>query len=364
MNKCILALMLFLPYFGLKGQVTIGSQTPPADYTVLQIDGTEGGLRLPRIESKTDRDALETTFNEGASGLVIYYIPENTIQFWNGNRWTNMLSLKKLNESKNGIIGSNHFSLGGNIADNTEITQEGQHLYFDAETGTFSVGINIFTVDNSGVKIGDNSRDASLDVSTTEKGGMRIRKAGETPIPGYVLSSDDEGNGEWISPKRDLTEKNVILPAVNINSTIPKELTKITLDKGIWLIMARYVISSGTLTNASSSIENFGFHAFIRLQKEGASANEKKIEIGTLPERTITRSWGSSSTTKKAREYNIKAVPQLTYIINVTNDATTYVLLGDINVPNNGTVAINVIPHDSSMGKSYLTAIQLSKKAN
>ena len=74
---------------GANAQVTIGSINEPEKYSILQIEGNEGGVRLPQLTT-ADKEALEVKFAEntaGSEGLLIYSIDDEEVQFWDGTEW-------------------------------------------------------------------------------------------------------------------------------------------------------------------------------------------------------------------------------------------------------------------------------------
>lgn len=74
-------------------QVTIGSATPPQNFSLLEVDASvkNGGLRLPQLTT-VQRDALTTsealTGKPLASGLMIYNTTTNQTEYWDGTKWT------------------------------------------------------------------------------------------------------------------------------------------------------------------------------------------------------------------------------------------------------------------------------------
>ena len=75
---------------GLQAQVTVGSNTAPQGFSLLEMDATtqKGGMRLPQLTT-TERDALaDVTGNTTtAPGLTIYNISTNILEYWDGTNW-------------------------------------------------------------------------------------------------------------------------------------------------------------------------------------------------------------------------------------------------------------------------------------
>ena len=78
----------------MNAQVTVGSATPPASYSLLELctSNIDGGLRLPQLNTD-QRNALKKTFDAGlthANGLVIYNTDNNCVEYWNSKRWISL----------------------------------------------------------------------------------------------------------------------------------------------------------------------------------------------------------------------------------------------------------------------------------
>jgi len=79
---CLLPSALF-------GQVTIGKNAEPQPYSVLELygqyeTGSYGGLRLPQL-TNSQRNAI--ILGPEASGLMIYNLSTDCIEFWNSAKW-------------------------------------------------------------------------------------------------------------------------------------------------------------------------------------------------------------------------------------------------------------------------------------
>jgi len=78
--------------FPLKAQVTIGAQKAPHSYSVLELESTKGGFRLPMLNS-SERDALNLTADSTeASGLFIFNTDIDCVEFWADGVWTDLCS--------------------------------------------------------------------------------------------------------------------------------------------------------------------------------------------------------------------------------------------------------------------------------
>jgi hypothetical protein len=85
----ILSAVAFL-FFGneLQAQEVIGEVKTPEPYSLLELStvNRKGGLRLPPLTT-AQRNALNTSGQNLAKGLVIYNIETNCIDYWNGTKW-------------------------------------------------------------------------------------------------------------------------------------------------------------------------------------------------------------------------------------------------------------------------------------
>ncbi|MCC8146409.1 MAG: hypothetical protein LIO93_08250, partial [Bacteroidales bacterium] len=78
----------------LNAQVTIGDDTDPADFSLLELTTTQqtGGLRLPQL-STAQREALKSKLDANptkAFGLVIYNTDTKCQEYWNGSKWISL----------------------------------------------------------------------------------------------------------------------------------------------------------------------------------------------------------------------------------------------------------------------------------
>lgn len=76
-----------------QAQVTVGSNTAPQTFSLLELDASaqKGGLRLPQL-SDAERDALTGVSGNAttAPGLTIYNTSSKHIEYWDGVKWTQL----------------------------------------------------------------------------------------------------------------------------------------------------------------------------------------------------------------------------------------------------------------------------------
>jgi len=98
----ILTTLLTVAFFVLpiKAQITMGSQTKPHDFSVLELISSAkrtGGLRLPLLTT-TERDSLglgnltDSNLIAAAKGLTIYNTTTGCLEFWNTTQWVSLCS--------------------------------------------------------------------------------------------------------------------------------------------------------------------------------------------------------------------------------------------------------------------------------
>lgn len=96
-NKLLLIIALFLSVH-VQSQVTIGSGKSPESYSVLEMDSDEGGIRLNQIDKYakvTVTAKLNTVINKNlTNGLTIFDTEANKIQYWDGDKWAQALSVE------------------------------------------------------------------------------------------------------------------------------------------------------------------------------------------------------------------------------------------------------------------------------
>jgi len=96
----LLILFFALP---LKAQVTIGAQKAPHSYSVLELESTKGGFRLPMLNS-SERDALNLTADSTeASGLFIFNTDIDCVEFWSEGKWIDLCSATPASSIVNSI---------------------------------------------------------------------------------------------------------------------------------------------------------------------------------------------------------------------------------------------------------------------
>jgi len=340
-------LLTFMAQTKVQSQVVVGANAPLSSYTILQLEGI-GGLRLPRMTT-TGRDTNLTPLlgKDASAGLMIYNETEDCIEFWDGEMWNPLKVHSGLNNSKNGVKGNgttaSPFKLGGDIVDPVTINQDGNNLFFDATSGMFVISnTTAFMATTTGVGVGTSTPTAALDIHSASIGkGFRYNDG--TASADFALTSDKDGNANWQAIRFDPVEKKVdVLDNVLISSTTrnnPVQISQpLALDKGIWLVSARYVASSG------SSASYLGYNAWLRLRSVGSSTDVNCV--GIVPQFINN---------------TLLATPQFSFLLQVPEGGKTYALYGDIydSTDNTGR-RMYVSKNNSTYGDSYFKAVKLS----
>ncbi|NDV47727.1 hypothetical protein D0T49_11780 [Paludibacter sp. 221] len=81
---CLFQFSFFI--FSANAQVTIGADKAPESFSLLEVTGTTGGLRLPQLTT-VQRNALSVSGKDLAEGLTIYNITTKCTDTWNGTAW-------------------------------------------------------------------------------------------------------------------------------------------------------------------------------------------------------------------------------------------------------------------------------------
>lgn len=106
-NRLLLIITLLLSV-QIQSQVTIGSGKPPESYSVLELDSKGGGIRLNQL-NLSEKDAVKNKLQNGTNqnltnGLTIFDTEANKIQYWDGDKWAQTLSVEA-NEQAEGLDG-------------------------------------------------------------------------------------------------------------------------------------------------------------------------------------------------------------------------------------------------------------------
>ncbi|MDH6311143.1 hypothetical protein M2451_003988 [Dysgonomonas sp. PFB1-18] len=106
MKKILISIILLLAAgLPVQAQVTVGGDTPPQDFSVLEILSNEkGGLRLPQLTAEErqtleDSDEFQAEKTGLALGLTIFNMTTDCMETWNGAQWISLCGGPTINLS-------------------------------------------------------------------------------------------------------------------------------------------------------------------------------------------------------------------------------------------------------------------------
>lgn len=287
-------------------QVKIGDTTPPAEFSVLEIETLlkKGGLRIPQL-TQNQCDQLRsylltnTEKKQSAIGLVIFNLEYNEdggmMLYWNGEDWASSKALSLLQEG-NGVTVIDPISgglrLGGTLKEsqtNVDLNEYTLNVPLLSNESSFGVTNsnkkeNTLIVKSGKVGIGGTaSPTKTFDIYNSDPNLSTFKLDDGRQKQGYLLGSDGEGNASWqallalasvvegeinIGAEFGHTTKIPVPDPKNPNNTIIKEAgggddcyitkTPLHLQKGKWLIVAKFTSMTNTdvlVTGGSPSNE-------------------------------------------------------------------------------------------------------------
>lgn len=245
-----------------KAQITIGADTPPNDYSILQIENTArpaAGVRLPQILNSDKTTKLQPLVNakkEEAKGLTIYNASTNKVEYWNGTEWIEIpITVPDIVSAENGIRANKttntatktdtyKVGLGGSLKENTSLPLQNSIAFTQEAGAAFKVSSvnNSFVVTNNKVGMGTGAPTAKLHVAktTTSVNGFRLRDGSQGD--GKILITDASGNASWqpLLEYTTLEKRNVATSgSISASGTQIGQGGSITCTKGGWLIIAK-----------------------------------------------------------------------------------------------------------------------------
>lgn len=362
--KIIIAAVCTLFVTQAYGQITVGADSDPAPYSIIEVVGDEGGVRLPRMTATEIKDLESTlTSHSESEGLLVYNTTNSRIEFWNGSSW---VALSSSYDAENGITLQKSpdyvLELGGNLTKETTIDQNGNQLNFalpgnsefkaglisaknnevnfnlPSTTGSFKVNEDALSIqaatnsiDIKAEKVNIDNNLFALEASTATPGvsvnGTFQYKDGKEEA-GYLLVSDATGNASWegVRPFGTLM-KGHLSNDLEFKTSADYDVTTspLKLSPGQWMIMAKATIET---TGSSGAM-----YYWMQLTDND---NTMYTKTGINPEMV------SSGT--------VYATPSLVHYVNITTEKTFYISIGSSNKKGSMT---------SKFGGSYFYAIRL-----
>ena len=343
MKKYILVLLFAIASLNAgQAQVTIGSLNQPAGFSALQLDGTDGGLRLPQV-SQTNRNNINVS-SANAVGLILYNTYTNRVDYWDGLNWSPVLEGLT---ARNGLkIDGNTVKLGGSLIKNTTINLNGKSLNFTANPGAFRVNSNVLQISGSNVTmqtsqftvntnqfsvIGDNTivlpstgNSFTITASASNKltvNNQNVRLDGQLryvdgrEAADHVLVATAAGVAHWetLLPNSKIVEGALVSTNTSVNSgssslgtPVNITATDLVLTPGKWMIFANF-----TVTANASARRNVWLYLY-----SVASGTETLVTMNGVP---------------PSLSSPYKAYPGLTYLVDVTTTTTFRLKCGTLN---------------------------------
>ena len=326
-------------------QVTIGSLNPPADFSALQLEGADGGLRLPQVP-QANRNAINTSSSE-APGLTLYNTNTNWVDYWDGLNW---LPIPGELTARNGLrVDGSAVKLGGTLIKNTTISLNGKSLNFTANPGTFRVNTDALQISGGNVTmqtsqfmvntnqfsvIGNNivalpttGNPFTITASAANKvtvNNQNVRVDGQMTYVdgrqanGRVLAASPTGVAHWADLIPNSRIVNGVLSGSNIGintgssslgNPVNITTTELVLTPGKWMIFVNFLVTAG-----SASRRYIWLYLY-----SGPIGSETLVTMsGTPPSLTSP----------------YQAYPTMTYLVDVTTTTNFRLKCGTLNASN------------------------------
>jgi len=140
-----------------QAQVTIGSVKKPEPFSILEMDSKEGGIRLNQLDVP-DKQSVTTKLNATSNknltkGLTIFNTAENKMQYWDGNKWAQVVSVAE-NETTDGLDGQFLMSKGADTYPewttlNVPVVEKGEFYLYSAVVKKDMVGVDLVFKENN-----------------------------------------------------------------------------------------------------------------------------------------------------------------------------------------------------------------------
>jgi len=306
-------------------QVVVGpvEDVQPSSFSILQLEGETGGLRLPRVTTlQMTTMGSSLTGNDNADGLVVYNTEDDLIYFWDGDNWIPLSGgggpttvsgnngITTINSPTNGV------RLGGTINTpttinmnnfNFDITQNSGDLFYANGVG-LHINDSVNMKPGSGLHINDpafgtiarnvtivpekmsvNNNTLSLNASPTLpgigfKGALTYKPSAADPAAdpdGNLLVSDVSGVASWqpVRPMGSVAEGELYNDSVFKSTDIDITKKPLVLPPGKWLIFAKV-----TCKATGTSDERMYHWMGLESKAKKSSTKVKVTKTGTNPE--------------------------------------------------------------------------------
>jgi len=345
-------------------QITIGSDIEPASFSLVQVEGSDGGVHLPRMTS-SEMTTLGASMigNSESQALVVYNTSDNRMEFWDGSAWVPLTATSTSGSNAiTSVVTPQGLKLGGDLTKTTEIDMKDFNFSFKYNTGTseqLSIGsvkvkndevdltipaAGTFTVNTNALNVNSSTRNIGMaaekitlnqDLLTIEDAsvaGTGVKGTLNYPHSskgsGYLLVSDDaNGNASWgaVRPMGTIEtgtlSDNTFFWQNNDQNITTKYLK---LSPGQWMIFAKY---TGRMVSAAALM-----YQWLQLEKtttnpsSGTPSWTSLGRGGANPELITT---GSTSTF-------LYCTPSYSRMVNIT-ETTYYRVVAMTSNPRNTT---------------------------
>ncbi|WP_156032838.1 hypothetical protein [Prevotella sp. 10(H)] len=364
--KYIIIMLLALTMaIGLNAQIVVGGDKQPEDFCIVEVEGSHGGIRLPRL-TDVEKDAMIPSLrsNPKSSGLVIYNTVDSIIEYWDGDRW--IILMNNLG-ADNGLTKEDRkIRLGGPLNQPvTTIDMDDKAFNFkNSAAAKFMINDTMVVVNNKVVDIRPARRftvnDTVIDIRgkvvdirpgnfSVNNSTFTMSEADRTSIKkhfrytdgnqaqGRLLAADNEGNAYWgaLRPLGTLLDAKLNNSKIFATTTVDITNGYLELTAGQWLIFAKY--------NSNMTASPDGMYHWIHLsaRKKGQTTYSDVAMAGANPEKK-NAGWGMSY-----------ATPYLMHYVNIKEPHQYIVRAGTSNAGGSTTV------DESWIGKSYFYAMRI-----
>lgn len=378
-------------------QITIGGAEKAEAFSILQIEGDKGGLKLPRMTTKQMKDLIPGLTGAEAhesEGLLVYNTDVQGITFWNGSEWVYLFATMPAGSATTSTVVTNaatgvkytEVELGGDLKASTVIDQKDWDFKIEDENITSrTVNIGGFNIENSDISV-DLKGKFSVNKATADKPILDVDMANhslafetntlkvnqdilistassttlnEVKYPnasqaerGKLLVSDEDGNARWSSsrPFGTVVEGELFnVAGENLDFKISDSgdfssgtrgvniTTKdLVLPKGQWIIFAKCTSQTVTSTNTEKMYHWMDLHKIT-----GTSSD------------TIYSHLNRTGVQPQVISMDGNATPMMTFPVNIKEESTFRIHMATSNAH-----AI-VYGQDSRFGRSYFFAIMV-----